>query len=344
MAQPVIDADGHIFEKQPEIRRYLEAPWNQRTGGLLPGGQPWDVDLNATLASRPMRKGNAKRQSEIWLKIMDKEDIETAVLFPTGVATLVKIAETGYAVAVARATNTHLANDYAAVDPRLRPVGVLPLQDPQAAVEEMRRAVTELGLLSFEIPATGLPLPLGDRFYDPIYAEAERLGVPLCIHGSRDPETVGGDGFKTFTEIHCYAFVASGLLQFTSVLFNAVPLRFPKLKLAFLEFGTTWLPFYLDRMDEHWELRGAVETPWLTMKPSQEFNECPIYVSIEAEETLLGPCLDLLGDDKFLFASDFPHWDAEFPKNLRRLRRDKALTDETKAKLLYSNAKALFGL
>jgi predicted TIM-barrel fold metal-dependent hydrolase len=344
MTQPVIDADGHVFEKQPEIRRYLEPPYDQRTGGLLPGGLPWDVDLFASLASRPMRKGNAKRQTEIWLRLMDKESVETAVLFPTGTAGVVRIPEPGYAPAVARATNNHLANDYGSRSPRLRPVGVLPPQEPQAAVEEMRRAVTDLGLLSFELPATGLPMPLGDRFYDPIYVEAERLGVPLCIHGSRDPETVGGQGLKTFSEIDCYAFVASGLLQFTSVPINAVPLCFPKLKLAFLEFGATWPPFYLDRMDEPWELRGSAETPWLTMRPSKAFSDCPIYVSIEAKETLLAPCLDLLGDDKFLFASDFPHWDAEFPKNLRRLRREKVLAEETKAKLLHDNAKTLFGL
>ncbi len=344
MVLSAIDADGHVFEKQPEIARHLETPWNRRTGGILPGAAPWDVDLFATLASRQMRKGDAQRQAEIWLRVMQKNHIETAVLFPTGAAGVAKIPEPGYALAVARAVNDHLAKDIGAVDSRLRPVGVLPLQDPQASVEEMRRAYTELGLVSFELPATGLPLPLGDRFYDPLYAEAERLGIPLCIHGSRDTQTVGGEGFKTFAELHCYAFTASGLLQFTSVLFNAVPLRFPKLKIAFLEFGATWLPYYLDRMDEHWELRGEMETPWLTMKPSEEFRAGQVYVSLEAEESLLAECVRQLGNDRFLFASDFPHWDAGFPMNLRGLRKHSGLSEETKQKILCENAKTFFGL
>jgi hypothetical protein len=341
---PVIDADGHIFEKQDEIRKYLEPPWDRRRGGLLPGSAPWDVDLFASLADQRMRKASSEGQVELWLQVMERENIETAVVFPTGTASLVKIPEPGFAAAVARAANTHFSRDYGARSERLKAVGVLPLQDPEATVAELHRGVTELDLCTFELPATGLHLPFGDRFYDPMYTEAEGLGVPLCIHGSRDPETVGGQGFKTFSEIHCYAFSASGMLQFTSVLFNAVPLRFPKLKLAFLEFGATWLPYYLDRMDEHWELRGQSEMPWLTMKPSELFRSSAISVSIESEESLLPQTVQLLGDDHFLFASDFPHWDAGFPKNIHELEERRDLSEKSKRKILYENAKALFGL
>ena len=37
-----IDADGHVIEKESEIRKYLKAPWNQRSTALRPGDQPWD--------------------------------------------------------------------------------------------------------------------------------------------------------------------------------------------------------------------------------------------------------------------------------------------------------------
>ncbi|MCH8346691.1 MAG: amidohydrolase, partial [Chloroflexi bacterium] len=247
--------------------------------------------------------------------------------------------------AVARAANNHFAADYGGRTKRLRPVGVLPLQDPPAAAAELRRAVTELGLVSFELLSTGLRLPLGDTFYDPLYAEAERLGVPLCIHGTRgNAQDVGGHLFRTFSEVHCYTFPASVILQFTSIFFNAVPVRFPKLKLAFLEIGASWLPYYLPRMDEHWELRGEFETPLLTKRPSELFRESPIYVSLEAEELLLSQTIDYVGDDHFLYASDFPHWDAGFPKNIETLEARTDLSEATKRKILYENPKALFGL
>ena len=343
--QPVIDADGHIFEKQDEIRAYLEPPWDRRPSALFPGGQPWDTDLFDSLGQIEMRKGGSKEQVDIWLDLMDRENFETVIIFPSGAGSVASMAEPGFAAAVARAANNHFAADYGGRTKRLRPVGVLPLQDPPAAAVELRRAVTELGLVSFELLSTGLRLPLGDTFYDPLYAEAERLGVPLCIHGTRgNAQDVGGHQFRTFSEVHCYTFPASVILQFTSIMFNAVPVRFPKLKLAFLEIGASWLPYYLPRMDEHWELRGEFETPLLTKRPSELFRESPIYVSLEAEELLLSQTIDYVGDDHFLYASDFPHWDAGFPKNIETLEARTDLSEATKRKILYANPKALFGL
>ncbi len=51
-----------------------------------------------------------------------------------------------------------------------------------------------------------------------------------------------------------------------------------------------------------------------------------------------------LGDDHFLYATDIPHWDSEFPENLRLVQNRKDLSEETKKKLLYENAKALYAL
>jgi predicted TIM-barrel fold metal-dependent hydrolase len=343
--QAVIDADGHIFEKQDEIRPYLESPWDRRPSALFPGGQPWDTDLFDSLGQIEMRKGGSKEQVDIWLDLMDRENFETVIIFPSGAGGVASIAEPEFAAAVARAANNHFAADYGGRTKRLRPVGVLPLQDPPAAAVELRRAVTELGLVSFELLSTGLRLPLGDPFYDPLYAEAERLGVPLCIHGTRaNAQDVGGHQLRSFSEVHCYTFPASVILQFTSIFFNAVPLRFPKLKLAFLEIGASWLPYYLPRMDEHWELRGEFDSPLLTKEPSKLFRESSIYVSLEAEEMLLPQTIDYLGDDHFLYASDFPHWDASFPKNIETLESRTDLSESTKRKILYDNPKALFGL
>ena len=45
---PVIDADGHVLERQSDIRKYLEPPWNRRNTGLWPSDQPFDTDLFET--------------------------------------------------------------------------------------------------------------------------------------------------------------------------------------------------------------------------------------------------------------------------------------------------------
>jgi len=205
--------------------------------------------------------------------------------------------------------------------------------------------VTELGLKGFEILPTGLPLALGDPFYDPIYQEAEKLNVVLGIHGTRNTSReLGTSGLSTFAEVHSYAFPVGILLQFTSIVCQGLPVRFPKLKLAFLEIGATWLPYYLDRLDEHWEKRAEVEMPLLKKKPSEIVRESKLYFSVEPGESQLTHTVDYVGAGHFLYASDIPHWDNEFPHNLIDLRNHKQLSNETKEKILYKNAKELFSL
>ena len=343
----VIDADGHILERQIDAQKYLEPPFDKRKTRFFQDSHPWDTEIFGTLTNTEYKDAGLSPEEQVatWLKIADRENFETAVLFPTGSGHVAYIPEPDWAVAVSRAINTHLAKDYGGTSERLRPVGVLPMRNPEAAAQELRRAVTELGLVSFEVLSAGLPFGLGDPFYDPIYAEAERLGTPICIHGTRSGlGEVGGDKFKTFAEVHSYVFPASVILHFTSVMCNGVLERFPNLKMAFLEIGATWLPYYLDRLDEHWELRGDVEMPYVTKKPTDVFREHEVYVSVEPEEAFLSPMIDHLGADSFLFASDVPHWDARFPNNLEHLESRSDLGADVKQKILYGNSKRLFGL
>ena len=119
-------------------------------------------------------------------------------LFPTGSGNVSKLQELDFALAIARASNTQFAKEFNAHSNRVSCVGVLPLRDPKAAVEEMRRAVNELGLKGFEILPMGLPLALGSTFYDPVYAEAEKLGAVIGIHGSRsNSHELGADKLST---------------------------------------------------------------------------------------------------------------------------------------------------
>jgi uncharacterized protein len=342
---PAIDADGHILERTSEILPYLEGRWKQRHTALWPGCQPWDTNLFETLGNTENYRGDlsAKGQVRSWHRILDENEIAFAVLFPTGSGNVGKLQEQDFAAAVCRACNDHFAADYA--DARLRPVGVLPMRNAQAAADELRRAASELGLVGFEILTTGLPFAIGDPYFDPVFRAAEELGVTLCVHGTRHWAHEFGAGIlSTFSEVHAYAFPAGVLLHFASVLGQGLPVRFPKLRMAFLEVGATWLPYYLDRLDEHWEKRGAVDMPLLNEKPSALFKRSNIKVSIEADETLLPQTIEAVGIEHFVFATDVPHWDCEFPGNLRHLRGHRGITTEQKQRILYGNAKELFNL
>jgi predicted TIM-barrel fold metal-dependent hydrolase len=140
------------------------------------------------------------------------------------------------------------------------------------------------------------------------------------------------------------SFPVGIFVQFSNMIFQGVPERFPKLRFAFLEIGCTWLPYWLDRMDEHWEKRGKIETPLLTQRPSDCVRQRPIFFSLESEEALLPETFRYVGDNHFLYATDIPHWDTEFPENLHRIQKRKDLSEETKNKLLYQNAKTLYAI
>ena len=164
---PVIDADGHVLERQSDIRKYLEPPWNRRNTGLWPSDQPFDTDLFDTLGYPGYgRNMSPAQQVETWLKIMDEHNIEEAVLFPTGSGNIPKLREPEFCIAACRAANDHFAKEYNALSERIHCVGVLPLKWPQEAAKELRRAVTELGLVSFELLSMGLPTALGDPMYE----------------------------------------------------------------------------------------------------------------------------------------------------------------------------------
>jgi uncharacterized protein len=266
------------------------------------------------------------------------------VLYPSGGLGLGFVRERGLAVALCRAYNDFMHAEYVQVSPRLKAVALLPIHDPPAAAAELRRAVTELGMVGGMLAAHG-PFLLGKPDFDPLYEEAQRLGTMLAVHAS------GSNPFGTyewqvdsFIQAHMMAHSFAQMQQLTSVIFEGVPEKFPRLRMAFLEAGCTWVPYWMDRLDEHFELRGSVESPLLTQKPSEYIRGGQIYFSCEAEERLIPEVLETVGDEVIVFASDFPHWDSSFPENLHELKRRADLTELQKSKILGDNARALYGL
>ncbi len=84
--------------------------------------------------------------------------------------------------------------------------------------------------------------------------------------------------------------------------------------------------------------------PLLKEKPSELVRQSEIYFSIESGESHLAHTIEYVGAEHFVYASDIPHWDCEFPENLEQLRNHQALSMEVKEKILSKNAKRLFKL
>jgi hypothetical protein len=118
--------------------------------------------------------------------------------------------------------------------------------------------------------------------------------------------------------------------------------RFPRLRVALLEGGCGWLPFFLDRLDEHWEKLPAL-VPWLTQAPSAYVRDGRVLLTCEADEDVAYPP-SRLGDNWLMYASDYAHWDSEFPDSARKLAARPALTAHQKVRLLRENALRFYDL
>ena len=338
MSTGTIDADGHIRDTEQHYRQYLEAPYNKR-GPVGVGLDAFDRAMFGTLG------GPTSVDAQNWIDVLDKAGMETTVLYPTIGLGVGFINDPDYAAAFCRAYNNYVSEEFCKVSPRLKAVALLPLQAPEASAKEMRRAVQDLGLAGGMLAADG-PYLLGKPQYDALYQVAQELDSPLAVHASGSLKGRGADEylFERLVQAHCLSHTYGLMRQMTSMLFDGVPERFPDLKLAYLEAGCTWIPYWMDRMDEEYEIRGEVEAPVLSKKPSDYIIEGNIWVACEPEERLLPETLRIIGDHKVVFASDYPHWDGTFPESLYELQKREDLTEEQVGKILGDNPRALYGL
>ena len=333
----ILDADGHVTETQDQIVKYLDEPYRRRpSGAFFYPWDGWDRRLLGTL-------GDWAGDAETWLRALDKGGVDQTVLYPTLGLFLSFLRDRQWAVALCRAYNTFLHEHFVKVSPRLQAVALLPVQDPDAAAVELQRAVRELGLVGAMLAADGQHV-LGDSRFHGIYEEAQRLNVMLGIHASGSH--LGGAGvdlFPSFIQTHTCSHAFGQMRQLTSMIFEGVPEKFPRLRVAFLEAGCGWAPYWMERMDDEYAKRRS-EAPALKKWPSEYVRSGTIYFSCEADEWLLPQALERVGENQIVYASDFPHWDNSYPGSLDEIKNRGDIGEAQKQKILGGNARRLYGL
>jgi hypothetical protein len=343
----IFDADGHVYEVAEEIFLHLEGPYaGKRTllgFPLWPSLDGWQ--RGAIHAPLGIHKSFAT-SAETWLGFLDAAGIARTVLYPThGLATGL-IRDRDWAVALARAYNDWLAERYLRRSPRLLGVALLPLQDPEEAARELRRAVTELGMVGGVLPAVGLSRALGHPEFDPIYREAEALDRPLGVHGG-PAQGLALDGLGYFAQVHTLSHPFSQMTQATSIVMSGVLDRFPRLRIAFLEAGVGWVPFLMDRMDRSWRARKLERfTGGARQEPSAYLRSGNLYFGVDASERHLRHCLEVVGAERVLFASDLPHEVNEdlCRREIEELSESLAFAPRSRELIFAENALRYYGL
>ena len=365
MSACVIDADGHVLEPLGAFRSCPEPHRLQVTRDAMGldhvhvGGQEIvTVSLGklgtpgsnmADLASSPTydqaHPGGFEPNRR--LLDMDSEDIEIAVLYPSLGLNFWSITDVDAAISLARAYNDWLA-EYCAADPqRLYGAAMVPWQSTDAAITELRRARDELGFrVAFVRPNPCLGRTIAHPRHERFWEIAEDLDITIGIHegSSNTIETLGADR-KPFNPLvlHAMSHPFEQMLACAQLITQGVMERHPALRFVFLEAGGGWAPYWLWRLDEQVDGFGGY-CPDMELTPSEYFaRQC--WISFEIDEPSLPLLAPLIGTDRIVWGSDYPHHDSIFPGATRKLRATIAsLSDLGKERVLGLNAKECYRL
>jgi predicted TIM-barrel fold metal-dependent hydrolase len=354
----VIDADAHVNEDPFSWNElsdvhpgWLSAgksagKWVAQIGDKLyptqegPGrGVPIDSATNPACAA-----GAADLDQR--LADMDAEGIDIQVLYGGLIIGLTSYDDAGFALDVARSYNDWLLAKVCGHRPdRLKGVAVVPLQDVQRSITEVTR-VARLGAVAVAIPPVLGAANLDDPSLGPFFECCAALDLAVAVHSApgMNLELPGAGRFDNYAQVHCLSFPVDQMVAFTALAMGGVLDRLPSLRVAFLESGTGWVPYFVHRMHEHFEKRPEL-LPAMKTDPRELLARGQCYFSFEAEEPLLETCVEQLGDEWLIYASDYPHWDSDFPGTVAEVRRlASGLGEEVTAKLLGSNAARLYNL
>ncbi|MBM4263302.1 MAG: amidohydrolase [Deltaproteobacteria bacterium] len=362
----IIDADGHFFETEEMFEKYMEPGLRNYRPRLLSdeaGHNFWVVD-GQTAYKRPSIKGagapgtaappgkalqSARRASpgsqtltntKERLADLDREGIDLQYIYPSFLLHVNAWPDGVLAMGVCRAYNTWLVEACNKAPDRLQAVGVVSLADADGAAKEVER-LKNLGVKAVMINGTTGAKRLDHPDHEPFFAAADRMKMPVAVHFSLQFPVVD----KLF-EHHFPNRVLAGILPImaglTSVLCSGMLDRYKNLKFAFLEGGISWVPAHVERMDDHFENPRYGAKDLISQPPSDYLKQGRIFFGCEGNESFLGKIVEEVGEDLFLYSSDYPHADRT-EGTAKQLRDRSDMSAPTRKKLLEENARRFYG-
>ena len=367
-AYRVIDTDAHQMEPPGIWTDYIDPAFVDRAprigdmGDGRPGmcveGQPiTKQDGNYPMHSKEFHEAAAKGmekhekaraagfRAEARLADMDRYGVDVQVLYPTVGGQILgkEFADPELLAAVCAAYNDWSREYCGQASERLRWAAMLPMQAPDLATEEARRAAAN-GAAGFYVrpnPVVGRNLHHGDN--DPVWSTIEDLGLPVCIHDSGSPYLPSfGDRMETHTSGHILAHPFEAMAAMTCLIWFGVIERHPALRIVHVEADGGWLPYWLQRMEQHWQFSGNAEHPHLKRRPTDYFKS-NFLVACRGDEMTLPAVCELVGDDYLAFNTDYPHPDGTWPGGLADLE-NQPLPNASIRKIFWDNAAPLFGV
>ena len=368
----VVDCDSHVMEPADLWLTYLEPKFRDRAIRIerRDGVEHLIIGEESVLAGMLAGLGGAHRDRRDLFTpgrtyadgcepasydpaartaMLDAWGVDVGVLFPTIGILPFPTEDVELASAYCRAYNRWQADFAAGARGRVAPIAAVNWRDVDGAVEELQTCL-KAGFKGLFVPPEVVDgVRPGEPHFDPLWRLCEEAGIPGCLHVIvRFSGAAGAFGSWHATRpgsVFSFGMGATGQLipAMAAMVTDLVFERFPRLKMVSVEAGCGYAAYLMDRLDEKHDILRAMLPQPMQLKPSDYIRRNCWFVA-EPEERTIGAMLDLVGEDRILWGSDYPHIDStlEAPTLIRAAVAD--LSPQRQAAVLGENARALFGL
>jgi predicted TIM-barrel fold metal-dependent hydrolase len=363
----IVDVDSHHYEdvRWDEIIPYVEddqiRDWAktilQRPGK---GGAATITTAqlgNQEISGRVLRSGRnhaagqhdlgaeQRRHDDVARMIwaMDMMGIDYTIMFPTPMLHLSLHPAPEVEVALARAYTKWFTSELLPQDDRIKTLVYLPFNDPAASLRFVEEFADTPGVAGFMVTSIRYR-GVHSNEYAPVYSAIQETGKPLGFHAAYNWHEQAMTQLNKFISAHALGFSFCNIIHLTNMLVNAIPERFPRLKLMWIESGLAWVPFLMQRLDNEYLMRTS-ECPGLKRLPSGYMRE--MYFSTQPMERTASPQMMAASfemmdaQNTLLYSSDYPHWDFDVPSVIYDLP---FLSEQARRNILGENARKLFGI
>jgi uncharacterized protein len=373
-----ISADGHVVEPFDLWTTRLDKRFRDRAPQVMVGPQhdtyvidkkpAFQLGPEGGMVSEKAEKGEIEtdegfRMSDnrpgaadpiARLADQDLDNISAEVIYPGGLGLATwYFAEPELRLAIDQVYNDWISEFISTNPKRLLGAAMLPMGGPiEWSIKEAQR-VAKKGVSSFCIVARNHEHPYWTPDNDPLWAALEEIGLPLAFHQGVETcteqerasqasiiDTVGEKSWGFFLYDKKIGTVTEAL---GALIWGAVPQRFPKLKFVGVEGGIGWIACALRLFDHWWEAHHKWMKPKLDEPPSFYFKR-NFWATFEDDRAGV-LTRELMGVDRLMWGSDYPHIEGTFPRSREQIAKDFADVPENEKRMMVGgNAARLYGL
>lgn len=364
-----VSADGHVVEpadlwttrmdkrfrdRAPRVESRPEADYY-----IIEGLTEFPVGLEGVTieekiqgqVTTPKGRRHAETRPGAWdpqprLVDQERDHLRAEVIYPGGFGLqFFHVQDAEYQREIIRVYNDWISEFCSAAPDRLLGSALLPMRGPvEWAVEEAERIAGMKGIRTILIPAE-VERSYAHADYNPMWDALQDIGLPVSTHSGT------GTGEAIFAKMERLGTglgvtdnkVLQPMRAMADLIWGAVPQRYPQLRFVVVEGGIGWVASLLGFMDHWWNDHRHWMEPKLDEAPSTYFKR-QFWATFEDDRAGI-LTRELVGVDRLMWGSDYPHTEGTFPYSQEQIMRDFMGVPEAEVyQMVTGNAAQLYGL